>query len=819
MKKGGLNQYDAPDQAFLDEVDEFLSGLPSDGDHVKRIGSTLPPTFQEALARKRRILTAQGITVSNTNWGVIAASLAIAAGVVAMMLIVGLNTKIEPPEVSSSPDGGFVEDEGFTFIITMLPDGEAEVVVEPATVPEAVEPDPEGELMAVGPSVDDLPRLDFEAVKEDGGLWFLKVPEAVAAPLVADSDWPRGDIDRFVLATLEENGLAPAPDAERLTLLRRLSYDLTGLPPSRELVERFLHNPSPAAYGSVVDELLATWQFGEHWGRHWLEDVARYDDTMPESWRYREYVIAALNGDKPYDQFLTEQIAGDHLRMGKAQRRAEVQIATGFLAMAGVDQDEKHLGKFFSGQANRQVDLVLRAFGGINVSAASGGDHKYYPITQRDYDSIAGVFRSTQLFGGFRHPADKVSSPESMIPLRLDRGKYPVANPVIAQQREAEVKRLRGLIANVERRMERARERAEGERIQHLRGELVGLKGNLRTVQLDARDRILAEGSELVGVSDHRKPGDFRKIPRGVIPALAEEVPVIGVRPDRSGRLELAQWLTDDRHPLTARVQVNRVWAELFGSGLVRSVDDIGMPGEEPSHPELLDALAVKFVDSEWSMKQLVRTMVMSRTYQMADVAIAENLEMDPDNRLLWRHTPRGMEAEEIRDGVVAIAGLWKASGEHGKRMFAAGEYAPVVEVEDSHTYRSMYLPGSDLAVGERFIFKAAMGAARNHLKSPTLLPVEQQVSGVFLETLCRMPSTEELEWATELVTGLGTSTDPGMLASPVRPDHVVGPAEYLEGLLPHVVYKSSQGTVPTVVSWAMLYHALMKTDEFRVVR
>ncbi len=371
------------DEEFCAEVDAFIAAMPEDGERVERITASLPESFHQVLAQDRatRVVTFEPATAR--NWGVIVASAAAAVLVGAFVIwvlaqnpvgeVVVVDNKPMPiKERQPNKPGG-----EFEFVVTIKADGRPEVFAQPVdpTPPVEVDVPPEVVTVAVPEPVRPV---------EDVGSWFLKKPELVEPPEVDAEGWARTAIDRFVLAALEARRLEPVDDADRLVLLRRLCYDLTGLPPSPELVDHFLHNQSPAAYGNVVEDLMATWQFGEHWGRHWL-DVAGYDPEVPEAWRYREYVIAALNSDKPFDQFLTEQLAGDLLPMEDIERKAEAQIATGFLAMAG--------GQDLDGQ----VDHASVAFMGMTASCARCHDHPYYPVTGRDFNALAGIFGSTRL--------------------------------------------------------------------------------------------------------------------------------------------------------------------------------------------------------------------------------------------------------------------------------------------------------------------------------------------------------------------------------------------------------------------------------------
>ncbi|MBL8797703.1 MAG: PSD1 domain-containing protein [Planctomycetia bacterium] len=479
-------------------------------------------------------------------------------------------------------------------------------------------------------------RLSLEEARSFWSFVPAKKPEA---PKVQNASWPRGDIDRFVLARLEAKGLRPVADAERATLLRRVHFDLLGLPPTPEDVEAFLKDASPTAFEKVVDRLLQSPQFGERWGRHWL-DVARYaesngnaDNTpFPHAWRYRDYVIASLNRDKPYDRFVTEQIAGDLLPTDNPTQRDELLIATGFLALTSKPRAQNNPDYKMDLIAD-QIDVTSRAVLGLSVMCARCHDHKFDPISTKEYYSLAGIFDSTTMLAG-------------------GGGKGG--------------------------------------------GNKGGDGGGLHA---------LSDGGSAMGVRDGKAVdsavcirGESTKrgetVPRGFLAvATVGEAPAINRA--QSGRLELARWLTSPQNPLTARVAVNRAWLHLFGQGLVRSVDNFGSLGEKPSHPELLDFLALRFVEEGWSVKKLIRGIVLSRTYQLSSSHDAANLKADPDNLLLWRMQPRRLDAESIRDAILSVSGrldLKPPQGSSAATVPAKGAKGGNAPPKDSGQHRSVYL-------------------------------------------------------------------------------------------------------------------------------
>ncbi len=493
-------------------------------------------------------------------------------------------------------------------------------------------------------------------------------------PRVRDAAWPRSDIDRFVLAKLEEKGLKPVADADRAALLRRVTFDLTGLPPTTAETDAFLRDTSPDAYEKLVDRLLASPAFGERWGRHWL-DVARYGESTgsarnvpyPHAWRYRDYVIAAVNAAKPYDRFLREQIAGDLLPADSPRQRDEQRVATGFLALGVKDVNQRFKVRFVMDNIDEQIDTVGRAVLALTVSCARCHDHKFDPIPQKDYYALAGIFHSTDLCAGVRNKMgggglDYYDS-AMLLPLAA---KGPTAPPDPAQ-----VARLRQAVAKARAEFQALRAKPEGAvigsdgrpRRAAARQKMVRLQQQLLALTDPAAGRAVALGvreAKAVGDTELRVRGEAEKlgptVPRGFLSVVVvPDAPQIN--PQQSGRLELAEWLTSPHNPLTPRVMANRVWQHLFAAGLVASVDNFGVTGEKPSHPELLDHLARRFVRDGWSVKKLVRALVLSRAYRLGSEAPAAHRALDPANRLLWRHAPRRLTAEEIRDAMLAAAG------------------------------------------------------------------------------------------------------------------------------------------------------------------
>ncbi len=532
--------------------------------------------------------------------------------------------------------------------------------------------------------------------------WAYRTPVAGTPPVVRQPAWVRNPIDAYVLAKLEARRLAPSPEADRPTLLRRLTLDLIGLPPTPEEVAGFVADRRSDAWERQVDRLLASPHFGERWARHWM-DLARYGDTdgfgpdrlRPYAWRWRDWVIRALNQDLPFDQFTVEQLAGDLL----PNPTVEQQIATGFQRHtltnreAGADPEESRTKAVVD-----RVNTMGAAWLGLTVGCAECHDHKYDPLRQKEF---------FQLYA-FWNNADEADLPAP--PTEQDRLVY-------EQSRKAYEAQLKDLEADLDAYRARLRQTLpEYERT--LTGRLNTLPPAVRPAfQTPAAQRTAAQqaavlayyesadggtGRRKATIGDHRmtepKPnearlmtlqersrerrqsaihlrGDFLQRGAVVEPATPAFLPPLRPRGARPDRLDLARWLVDPSHPLTGRVQANRVWSHLFGQGLAPTLEDFGLKGEPPSHPELLDWLAAGFAaplpenraagDTEnsrlalgWSVKRLIRLIVTSSTYRQVSRSRPELDRLDPRNRLLARQQRFRLDAESVRDAALAVGGL-----------------------------------------------------------------------------------------------------------------------------------------------------------------
>ncbi len=485
--------------------------------------------------------------------------------------------------------------------------------------------------------------------------WAFRPVRRPQLPRVRDTEWGTGAVDRFVLARLEVAGLEPSRRARRVTLIRRVTFDLTGLPPTPDEVANFILDRSAGAFAKVVDRLLASPRYGERWGRHWL-DVARYADTKgyafqrerryPFSYTYRDYVVRALNDDLPYDRFILEQIAADFLPDGDDARRL---TGLGFLTV-GRKFNQRHL------DIDDQIDVVTRGLMGLTVASARSHDHKYEEIPTEDYYSLHGVFASS------KEPDELplVGNPEDTPGYAVYRRELEKLQKIVHEflvKKHAEYIQREGIPADITVEQVTGRlDRADRNKYRELQR-----KVDKHTVESDsAPPRAMV----LVDLPEPREPHVLRRgnpgrpgkaVPRQFLALLAGE--------DRepftngSGRLELARAIIDPSNPLTARVMVNRVWMHHFGEPLVTTPSDFGVRSDPPSHPALLDYLAWSFMTGDWSLKRLHRQILLSETYQQESVERPECVRVDPENRLLWRMNRRPLEFEALRDSALAVTG------------------------------------------------------------------------------------------------------------------------------------------------------------------
>ncbi|WP_146445052.1 PSD1 and planctomycete cytochrome C domain-containing protein [Botrimarina colliarenosi] len=515
--------------------------------------------------------------------------------------------------------------------------------------------------------------------------WAFEPLQDVEPPAVEDAAWARNDIDRFVLAKLEAKGLAPAPEADRRTLARRLYYDLIGLPPTPAEVEAFVRDDRPDAYERLVDALLASPHHGEKWARHWL-DVVRYGETnsferdgaKPNAWKYRDYVIQSLNDDKPYDQFIREQLAGDELE----SPTKDSIIATGYYRLGIWDDEPADKLQAKYDEIDNLVSTTSQGFLGLTVGCARCHDHKIDPIPQTDYYGMVALFADVKPYGV--RGDEETNSQWDLSPPDLKQrrdGLLGQRRAMLEETETLEQQAIARMSGRDQRRTETSKREqvlkeklaehqteAERSRYLDLQNQIADLNRQLDA--LPAADLALAlascephpETTHVMLRGNPHVPGD-EVTPR--FPEIFEEAePTIGHAPDHARsagrRRVLADWIASPENRLTGRVIANRVWQHHFGRGIVRSANNFGQLGTPPTHPELLDWLAGWLVEHEWRLKPLHRLIVTSSAYRMSSAPNAAAAAIDPANDLFWRFDLRRLTAEEVRDSALAVSGELK---------------------------------------------------------------------------------------------------------------------------------------------------------------
>ncbi len=786
------------------------------------------------------------------------------------------------------------------------------------------------------------------SVEEGRKFWAYRPVRKPERPAVKDQAWPRGDIDRLVLAGLEAKGLKPAPDADRAVLLRRATFGLVGLPPTPAEMDAFLPDNSPQAFAKVVDRLLASPQFGERWGRFWL-DVARYAEStgggrsllLRDAWRYRDYVIRAFNSDTPYNRFLLEQIAGDLLPAKDSAERYWQLVATAYLLLGPHNYERQDKPILEMDIIDEILDTLGKSVLGQTLGCARCHDHKFDPIPTKDYYALAGIFKSTKFIvhgnvskwaeqplpmapalaravqqhdaavaalkakiqlakaaekkagkvvesalargkldpkalagividdaqakvvGSWKHSVYsgnfigtgylyddrgfKDSKTLTFIPEIPKSGVYEVRfayvphenratkvgirifhtdgeNTVYVNQREAPP--IDGRFVSLGKyRFEQGNqwfvmvltEKANGhvvaDAVQFLPEELAeakkpaapkpaakealpdsrALEAELKALLAKAPARPVA-----IAVGDDAKPvnlhvcirGNYHNkgetVPRGVLQVLTPRGESTVVKSAGSGRKELAEWLVRSDNPLTARVMVNRIWHHLFGAGLVRTMDNFGATGEPPSHPELLDHLATRFVEQGWSVKKLIREIMLSRAYQMSGTPAAATAKVaarvDPENRLLWKANRRRLDAEALRDTMLAVSGqldltpggptIKKGTAVERDYVFddvRRSVYTPVFRNKVLELFEVFDFADPNVCLGKRnistvapqalylmnspFVLGQAKAAAKRLLAEPGLDDVGR-VARMYRRALGRLPTATERRLALDFLAG-----------------------------------------------------------------
>ena len=549
-------------------------------------------------------------------------------------------------------------------------------------------------------------------------------------PAVQNQEWARSDIDRFVLAKQEADGLHPVADAAPIDLIRRTCFQLVGLPPTEAQIQQFQKLPIPQAMEHLVDELLASPQFGQRWGRHWL-DLARYADSngldenflFREAWRYRNWVIDAVNADMPFDRFLLEQLAGDLLPYETLEQRDRQRIAAGFLVVGpkvllGVNPDRQRMDV-----ADEQLESISRAVLAQTVGCARCHDHKFDPIPTADYYAMAGILTSTKVMEQ-RYMLGEQRVMERLAGLGEQGEQLNAAYETYWRERpgkNAQMEKVKAVLETLKQADEptiAAKLASDADGF----AEAAKDASQPKEQRLAAQEALLKELQQLLAnppqipprammpleletpineairiAGKHDAPGET--VPRGFLQVLCDEA--IAPLPEKqSGRIEFSQWLTDPSRrsgQLTARVQANRIWHHLTGRGLVRTVDNFGRTGETPSHPELLDYLASELIQDGWSFKRLIRKIVLSRTFALSSQFEPAHTDKDPENILLWRANRRRLDPESLRDAMLAAAGTLELTPMDSTVSYLGDQATAVgsnpVRRKTDYNCRSVYLP------------------------------------------------------------------------------------------------------------------------------
>ncbi len=756
--------------------------------------------------------------------------------------------------------------------------------------------------------------------------WAFQPIEDPPVPVIANTEWPRDPVDHFTLAAMESKQLTPVADAQPLILLRRLTYDLTGLPPTVAEQDAFLrklqavenqdretaglsvgeisstdkiphslpHSVAPSLptlsssaaqkiIEQTVDALIASPAFGQKWGRHWL-DIARYGESSgftrnmltPDAWRYRNYVIDAFNQDKPYDQFIREQLAGDQLPSSDAAHKDEHAIATGFLTVGPKTMGEGSPLLFHLNAADDQIDVTCRTFLALTANCSRCHDHKYDPIPTADYYALAGIFLSSRHYAGTEtnnrneHGALYALGPggqkqftaiddfkenaarEQKIYIGEVNKRKEIHAALEAKGIDWKKNPTEELIAAdklVRKHHDIVHALNTGPKPEPPETAMVVLEGEIaptppadpkkadateeaataelspeekKAAELIERQRVFIANSPIYDKGLHDSPLE-QPVPRGVLNLFGYDAPPIPE--NQSGRLQLAEWLIDERNPLTARVVVNRVWRQLFGNGLVETVDNFGVLGATPSHPELLDHLATRFRnDQNWSLKILIRDLVLTRTYQLSATTSVENQTIDEGNVYLWRHRPRLLDAEALRDSVLAVSGELDRSHQQGSQVAdVAATQANlqqrevgrrdffVKDADYSVTYRSVYLP----------IVRSSMPDVLTlfDVADPNLVAGQRRNTAVPTQALYLMNNPVVVQRAekiaADLIADSSLTSDSARIESLYRTVLARLPAAGEIDLFAD--YLKNVGSDPNA-TWTSLAHTLIQSGEFRIL-
>lgn len=689
--------------------------------------------------------------------------------------------------------------------------------------------------------------------------WAFQPVKKPALPTVSNPAWCQTPVDNFVLAKLEANGMTPNSPADKATLVRRIFFDLVGLPPTAREVQAFVDDQSPDAYEKLVDRLLASPFYGEHWARYWL-DVARYSDTkgeppkkpqdntdprFPYAWTYRDYVIDAFNRDKPYNQFVLEQLAADKMfaaDIAKAKakdKNAEPPVDESSLAALGF----LTLGPQFEGRMDDiigdRIDVTTKAFLGLTVACARCHDHKFDPIPTKDYYSLYGVFANTV-------------APAELPPLHTKMPKTAALLDYIAKS--GELKKKQDQVRADFLAFQRSRTRDPQKRQELVRSQR---EVDREIADLDATSPgAFPRANVLFDVPRSR---DYPVLLRGEVKNTGPVVPrrfleILSPDPKHrpewhngSGRLEFAEAIVDPKNPMTARVLVNRIWQQDWGAGIVATPDDLGNQSAPPTNPELLDYLAARFVEDGWSIKKLQRLIVLSSAYQQSAANNPKYAELDPHNQLLWRFNLRRLDFEEMHDALLAITGeLDPTMG--GRPVFITSEdfakrraiYTTIDRRNPPELLTQFDFPSPDVESGRRyetivpqqalFLMNSPMvvEAARKLVDRPVFAQLQNdtdRVTSLYLAVYQRWPTPQEIALGLRYVKAnpAGTAVDLAPPPEPVTPSQNARAAQRAAQKAANAKRQPGKfavqvgGTYDTrapLDAWTKLAHALFQSNE-----
>jgi hypothetical protein len=683
--------------------------------------------------------------------------------------------------------------------------------------------------------------------------WSFLPVQKQAVPTVSDPAWCRTPVDNFILARLDENGMKPNAPADKYTLIRRATFDLTGLPPTEAEVQRYLVDDSPDAWAKVVDRLLASPHYGERWGRYWL-DVARYADTKgdtpqredpryPFAWTYRDYVINAFNTDKPYDQFIEEQLAADRL-LDEARRRSPNPNSVDQSALAAMGF--LTLGNRFENSTNDiindRIDVTTKAFLGLTVSCARCHDHKFDPIPTADYYSLYDVFANT-----FEPKEDAWLHAVPKTPELVDY----LTRMQAADQQKVSVER-----EFVELRRAQLPEADRAAKRRELLKQL--FLANKALADLEFLPAAPPKADVLV---DARNTHDYPILLRGEAGSKGPMVTrhflsILSPDPKHptpfthgSGRLELARAIASPSNPMTARVLVNRVWQQHFGTGFVSTPDDLGNQSAPPNNPELLDYLSAQFIQGGWSIKKIQRVIMLSSAYQEASSDNPAYADKDPDNKMQWRYNIRQLDFEQMHDSILAIAGtidltMGGRPVPIGSEGFATRRavYAFIDRRNPAEILTQFNFPNPSVPTGKRFLTQVpqqqlflmnsplVIETARKLVHSPDFMSMstdELRVASLYISLFQRPPTPQETALCLKYVAsnpGGSSLSTPAQTAQSERMSEV---AERQAKLASNVAENLRRKNAPQVEpgagafksrapldAWTKLAHGLFQTNE-----